>query len=199
MLIRTIPAVLVALTGILAGCRAPAEDLTNRQRQRAAEVGGEAARALVSTLMSHLTQAMQEGGSIHAVEFCSVNALSLTNAAATAAGEGLSIKRTSTRVRNPANAPDEAEREALRHFQAALAETGELPQTYVQRVDPGEVRYYQAITVAPPCLTCHGGTIDPALAERLAAIYPDDEATGYEVGDFRGLIRVSMPVEALAP
>jgi hypothetical protein len=33
------------------------------------------------------------------------------------------------------------------------------------------------------------------VSAQLAALYPDDKATGYKEGDFRGLIRVSVALE----
>jgi len=41
---------------------------------------------------------------------------------------------------------------------------------------------------------CHGPSVAPALAARIAQHYPEDEATGFEEGDFRGLFWVTMPL-----
>jgi hypothetical protein len=35
--------------------------------------------------------------------------------------------------------------------------------------------------------------MDPAVRTALEETYPEDLATGYEAGDFRGLIRVTVP------
>jgi hypothetical protein len=159
------------------------------------EAGAAAANALKGTLITNLTGAMQQGGPASAIEFCSTSAVELT--AGVEADQGLEIKRTTTRYRNPANAPDQPEAEALRHFETELAETGELPGVWVQKVGRGEYRYYQSLSVAPPCLKCHGTSeeIDPAVQAILDERYPDDLATDYAVGDFRGLMRVSIPAD----
>jgi hypothetical protein len=39
----------------------------------------------------------------------------------------------------------------------------------------------------------------PEVAEALAQKYPGDLAVDYEAGDFRGVVRVSVPAEALSP
>jgi hypothetical protein len=67
----------------------------------------------------------------------------------------------------------------------------------VQRAGRDEYRYYRALTVAPPCIQCHGATdeIDSAVQTILDERYPDDLATDYAVGDFRGLVRVSIPAD----
>ena len=42
----------------------------------------------------------------------------------------------------------------------------------------------------PLCTTCHGTSVDPALLAHIRERYPEDRATGYSVGDFRGLFWV---------
>lgn len=183
-----------ALVAGLAGCArdagiSPAEEAAVR------EEGDAAAQALTGALQSHLMSAMQEGGPAHAVRFCAEKALPVTDSVAAELGEGYAIKRVSFKVRNFENAPDAAEAEALRHFESALAETGSLPETWVQRTPTGEYRFYRAVTIAPPCLACHGdpAELDPTVRTALEEAYPQDEATGYAAGDFRGLLRVTVP------
>lgn len=161
------------------------------------EAGGSASDVLVATLVSRLTGAMQEGGPVNAVDFCSTSATELT--AGVARQQGLDIKRTSLRYRNPANAPDQAETEALKYFESVLSETGALPGEWVQRAGREEYRYYRPLTVAAPCLRCHGNSeqIAPAVQAILDERYPGDLATDYSVGDFRGLVRVSIPADRI--
>ena len=133
------------------------------------------------------------------IEFCSGRALALTDSVSGSLGEGISIKRVSEKARNPANAPDASELEALRHFAAALGETGELPEDWVQRTPAGELRYYRPLTMQPICLACHGdpATMNPLVLDALGEAYPEDLATGYETGDLRGLVRVTVSADRL--
>ncbi len=183
-----------ALVAGLAGC-ARDEGITPAEQAAVIEEGDAASQALMGALQARLMAAMQEGGPAHAVRFCAEEALPVTDSVAASLGEGVEIKRVSFRHRNPKNAPDASEAEALRHFESAVAETGALPETWVQKTPAGELRYYRAITIAPPCLTCHAGAeeLDPAVRTALEETYPEDLATGYEAGDFRGLIRVTVP------
>ncbi|MEJ2482037.1 MAG: DUF3365 domain-containing protein [Gemmatimonadota bacterium] len=191
----TVIATLLALTlaGCVASCAGDSEVPFETQR-RVREEGATAARALMGTLQANLVSSMEEGGPVHAVEFCAGRALALTDSVARGLGEGISLKRVSDRQRNSVNAPDAAEMQALRHFERALAESGALPEDWVQRTQSGELRYYRPLVIAPPCLTCHGDPkeMDPAVVEVIRRTYPEDEATGYEVGDMRGLIRVGV-------
>lgn len=167
--------------------------LTDAEEARAREVGSEAAVTLQSTLAPRLMAAMQEGGPAHAVEFCAGAAEMLTDSASRAAG--FEVKRTSSRVRNPANAPDRWEEEVLRRFEA-LAEAGDsLPPGVTQAVSEDEMRFYAPMRVGEVCVRCHGepDELAPGVTELLAEEYPEDRATGYAMGDFRGVIRVSIP------
>jgi hypothetical protein len=107
------------------------------------------------------------------------------------------LKRTSFRYRNPDNAPDAAEEEALRFFEDAVVEGGSPPSHMVQRVSDDQYRYYQPLFVGEMCLSCHGdlGAMNPDVLQALTDRYPGDLAVGYQAGDFRGVLRVTVPAE----
>ncbi len=161
-------------------------------------LGSEAAGELASSLMGRLQAVLAEEGVAGAVAFCSSEGLPLTAEASREAG--FDIKRTSSRIRNPTNAPDLLEHAALAHFEAAQAAGDSLPAWFVQRL-PGDegYRYYQPLRMQPFCVQCHGASNELAegVADVLAEHYPEDEATGYAAGDFRGLIRVTVPPPAV--
>lgn len=159
-------------------------------------LGGEAATELASTLVARLQAAIEEEGAAGALGFCSEEGLPLT--AAVAAQTGFEIRRTSLRVRNPANAPDSLERRVLDVFHERV-DAGEAPSELVQRQANGDYRYYRPLVVQPFCVECHGATSDLAegVPEAIAERYPEDRATGYVAGDLRGLIRVTVPAAAV--
>ncbi len=49
----------------------------------------------------------------------------------------------------------------------------------------------------PACLQCHGApdVLVGGVAAALRELYPDDQVTGYTVGDLRGAISVEIPIE----
>ena len=51
----------------------------------------------------------------------------------------------------------------------------------------GGLGYVEPIRIKPPCLACHGASLAPATADELAERYPEDQATGYKLGELRGL------------
>jgi len=189
---------LVALP-LLVGCQGQEEEVTPEEGEQVSRIAEPAASTLLRTLVGRLTAAMEEGGPAHAVEFCATEAIPLTRSVEEDLAAGMAVKRTSFRYRNPSNAPDEAEEMALRYFEETLAEEGQAPSSYVQQVSDTEYRYYQPLFVGDVCLQCHGdpAAMDPAVRETLQAEYPRDLATGYEAGDFRGLVRVTVPAERI--
>lgn len=188
---------LLAFVFALAGCEKDDREVTPEKGELVSQVAESAASSLLRTLVGRLTGAMEEGGTLHAVQFCSGEAMPLTRSVEADLAEGMELKRTSFRYRNPENAPDPAEEMALRHFENALQEYGEAPSSYVQKVSEDAYRYYQPLFVGEVCLSCHGDpdAMDPAVVEALRERYPQDLAMGYEAGDFRGVVRVTVPAD----
>jgi hypothetical protein len=189
-----IPLVSAAFLPVLMGCREEAPEVAPEEWSRVVELGEPTVGALMRTLVGNLTEAMEEGGAVYAMDFCSTEAISLTRMVQADLEGNLSLKRTSFRYRNPENAPDRAEEEALRYFEEAVR-AGGAPSSYVQRASDDEYRYYQPLFVGDFCLQCHGDlqALDPEVREVLQERYPGDLATGYQAGDFRGVVRVSIP------
>jgi len=172
-----------------------------RQKAEIVEMGKSSAAVLMKDLKAHLMEALENNDILEAFEACAAIAQPLTADVAEKLPQGVNIKRTTFKYRNPQNAPDEMEEAALQHFEKRLDKDGELPANYIQAVEGrGEYRYYEPLKVGELCLRCHGDAeaFDPAVRESLAENYPDDKATGYKLGDFRGLIRVSIPASAVS-
>jgi hypothetical protein len=180
-------------------CTPEAPSLAPEIGTAVSELAEPVAADLMRTLVSHLTEALESGGPVAAVEFCSEEALPLTHGVAATVEEGFGLKRASFRVRNPLNTPDEAEELALLYFERAIVTDGEAPESFVQRMSESEYRYYRPLFVGEVCTGCHGprSEMDSELLAILDERYPSDLATGYAPGDFRGVIRVSVPASAI--
>jgi len=197
-IVLALPFLLFSL--FLAACEDRVPEVTPEEGDEVARIAGPVAGELLRTLVGRLTTAMEEGGPAHAVDFCSTEAIPLTQSVQSGFEEGTTLKRTSFRYRNPENAPDEAEAQALLYFEGVI-EAGEAPpSSYVQRASKGEFRYYQPLFVNEFCLQCHGAgeAMTPEVRAALAEAYPEDLAMGYEAGDFRGVVRVSLPASRIA-
>jgi hypothetical protein len=161
-------------------CDAPDAEIPPDTSERARAALG----PFQSQLLGALTSALAESGPEGAIGACRTAAPELARAAG---GEGISIGRTSRKLRNPANAPEPWMEPLL---DAYAAGTTREPQ--VVRIDAKHVGYVEPIFVKPLCLTCHGDGVDDSIRARLAAEYPNDRATGYVVDDLRGIFWVKL-------
>ena len=86
---------------------------------------------------------------------------------------------------------------ALNSFQSALFKTGRLPEDMIKMITEGSeihYRYYKPLMMKPLCINCHGKTemLSPDLLYRIKQLYPSDNAIGYKIDQFRGVLRVSI-------
>lgn len=155
------------------------------------------AKSLMQALKSELQAAMKAGGPVNAVGVCHTRAGSITDAQVR--DDGLRIRRTSLKVRNPANVADAWEASVLEQFEKRKA-AGEDIRTleYHEVTEDGgrrTFRWMKAIPTAEVCLACHGGeSVAPEVEAKLAALYPRDQARGFQVGDIRGAFSVTQPM-----
>jgi hypothetical protein len=165
------------------------DETPNLKRSRAAVA------KLGKELKAALQEAMGEGGPMAAIAVCHDEAAVI--ASRIREEEGLIVGRTSVKFRNPDNAPDLWELAGLAALQSRL-DAGEKPKDLemwdtVSGADGKRTfRYLKAIPTAPLCLQCHGAELDPTLAGKLAELYPEDKATGFEMGDLRGAFTVKI-------
>lgn len=157
----------------------------------------DAVAEFAGALKAELTSAMQAGGPLNALEVCHTRAPAIADAVSL--DSGMKVSRVSLRNRNPGNAPTEWQAAVLRDFEARLA-AGEAAdalswQEVAQTDGPREYRFMQAIPTAPMCLACHGESIAPTVAEKIAELYPEDQATGYREGDIRGAFVVTSQLD----
>jgi hypothetical protein len=146
-------------------------------------------------LAAKLQQAIAAEGVAGAVDFCKLTALPLL--AELEAKHGVSLRRVSTKARNPKDKPDTQELPLLDAY-AYNAEEGITSEPSIQKLDKGEVLLYtKPIVLAQGmCLSCHGSVgkdIAPETAAKLTQLYPQDLATGYALGDLRGMWSLRLP------
>jgi len=143
-------------------------------------------------LKNELVTAIKKDGPIHAVGACNEKAPGIAKAKSV---EGWSVGRTSLKLRNAENRPDEWEMKVLQSFEERKKQ-GENPD----KIAFGEVveqdgkkvyRFMKAIPTAEICLKCHGNRIEPDVAAKLDGLYPGDKARGFKPGDIRGAFTLS--------
>jgi hypothetical protein len=142
-------------------------------------------------LSLNLLQAIQQSGVSNALPFCSALAMPLTSLVADT--NDVSLRRVSHRPRNPANRASPAELERIESYRTTLAAGGK-PQPVL--VTNATITFYAPIVITNQlCLQCHGKPgedIATANLEVIRDLYPADEATGFGLGDVRGLWRIDF-------
>jgi uncharacterized protein DUF3365 len=179
-----------ALLALFAGTASAQNDLPERMAKARAAASDFGAR-----LLAELQKAMADGGPVNAIGVC--NTIAPEIAAEKSAATHTSVGRTSLKLRQPKNAPDAWELRQLENFEARKA-AGENPAAlevgeFTEKDGKPIFRYMKAIPTAPLCLNCHGAQLSPEVAARLQALYPEDRATGFALGDLRGAFTITAP------
>jgi hypothetical protein len=142
-----------------------------------------AKQELFQSLSSRLQQAVAAGGPAEAIRICQREAPAIANEVSEQ--HGLTIGRTGVRLRNQENVPPGWAKE----------------MTAAKRAEPffGVLSDGTAVGLLPirlkgQCLMCHGPAeqIAPTVKERLAQLYPEDAAIGFQEGDLRGWFWVEV-------
>jgi hypothetical protein len=149
-----------------------------------AQRGAELLLPFKQQLKAALVTGLAEGPA-SAIRVCREEAPAI---AASLSVDGVVMGRTSHRLRSPDNAPPAWAEPMLARYQS-----GEVKAPAMAVLGDGRLGYAEPITVQPLCLTCHGSQLSAEVSETLARLYPDDAATGFAEGDFRGLFWVEYP------
>jgi hypothetical protein len=99
---------------------------------------------------------------------------------------GILTKQPARNYRNPANVPDEAEREVLARFVQQDFD-GKPHGAFAQMANHQVYRYMEPIRLIPPCMGCHG---HPKGEPDMLGFEKD----GLDVGDVIGLMSVTIGV-----
>lgn len=153
------------------------------------EIGAKYAKSTQKTLGKNLIEAISEGGTEHALSFCNVQAIPLTDSMSTI--HNASLKRATDQTRNPENAANSKEMEQINHFKNLMAQGDKKNEIEPNiEVDGETVHFYYPIITNDMCLKCHGTKnkdISPETLNQIAELYPNDQATGYEANEVRGV------------
>jgi len=175
-----VKALLIAMVcAPFAGIVADDDPLLAESRAITAEFAAEMQAALQASMAS--------GGPAAAIGAC--RDLAPQIAATLSAKSGAIVSRTSLRVRNLQNRPENWQTEILEEFEQGTAST-----EHFERLSDGSARYMKAIPTGALCLNCHGTILAPDVRASIDVAYPDDQARGYYLGDVRGAFSVVWPV-----
>jgi hypothetical protein len=152
-----------------------------------------AAARLGKTLRSKLEEAQKTRGNAAAIEACAGEAQQVV--AEIGKDTGVKVGRSSLRLRSPKDAPPTWVAEWLKAQGAGSGGTTGV-RALVETPKGKVARVIRPIRIETPCLGCHGDTSGfiPEVRAVLAAKYPSDHATGYQLGDLRGALWAELPI-----
>ncbi len=178
---------------LLAACNSPKVDLTTTDDESYLSVGDSISTDAQKVLLKNVAQAMKAGGVSNAISFCNEQAVPLTDSVSTHYTNN--IKRLSDRNRNPDNAIEsDLDESAWENIKLLMADSTKAKHLVMR--EKNTAYYYKAISIGmPTCLKCHGDKsvqIDPLALKLIAQKYPKDKATGYKMGELRGMWKIKM-------
>jgi len=157
------------------------------------EIGNSISVNTQKTLGQNLQKALQEGGVENAISFCNLNAMPLVDSLSK--HFDAEIRRVTMKPRNQNDFPTDIEKELLEAYDYQWKDS--LPmQSNVQTLEGDKYLFTKPILVENAlCLTCHG-TFENGLLEEtkefIKSKYPEDQATGYNIGDLRGMWSITI-------
>lgn len=196
ILTRFLPVSVVALIVLCGPATVQAQSPDTTGSALALQQCRAAASDLLATLRQTLERQLALGGPARGVFVCADTAQVLSESIAKK--RGVEIRRVSDRWRNSLDEPSPYEREVLKKFAAAVADS-----TLTDRLEHVEVviergarvfRYMKPIRIQGMCLACHGdpARMDAGVKKAITERYPDDRAIGYAPGDLRGAVTARM-------
>ena len=140
-------------------------------------------KSFATALQSELKTAIKTGGPVAGIEVCNTQAPVITK---NSQADGWEVRRTSLKWRNPDNKPNQWEQEQMKLFEDKLEKGADAKTLWAVYEDEKQIRVLKAIPTQPVCLTCHGSQLAPSVQKKLDDLYPNDKATGFNIGDLRG-------------
>ena len=140
---------------------------------------------------------MADKSGVEAASFCANKASEITKEVSAKFPKGVRVYRTSLKYRNPNNKPDEKDVEVLKSIQKSIDENKFVQKPIVVKMDNNKTRVYVPLMVENACVKCHGDAskINPEIKKIISKKYPNDKATGFKLGDLRGVIVAELPTK----
>lgn len=169
-----------------------AEQMSVTEKQVLAKDAKTQIMSLAGALTATLKQGIKADGHAASVKLCNLQAPAITKASSAEGGTtDWTVSRTSLKLRSPANTPDGWVEQVMRDFEQRKANGEPVKAIAHTEVRDGKFYLVKAIPTKAGCLACHGTNIAEDVKSKLADLYPDDKATGFNEGDIRGVFVAS--------
>ena len=157
-----------------------------------------AIKELAISLKKSLKTVLKGSGPIAAVEYCNIAALDITDRVSL--DKGITLKRTSLKVRNIANVASSWERNILNKFEKrkVLGEsigTIDYQEVYLDNNNKSFFRYMKAMPTGEVCMTCHGSNIKKPLQIIINELNINNLFFLNSISDIRGAFAIQIPLD----
>lgn len=181
------------ITLLTVGCNNSPKMLNEAEKEQYITLADSITSETQKFLLMNVSGKIKEKGFVEAVDFCNENAVKLTNSIA---DDSFEITRLSTKNRNPNNhISTEMDRKAWNEISFLMSDESK-PKKHILLQDGNKIHYYKAIPLGmPTCLVCHGNKqneIPTDVQQIIAEKYPNDKAVGYQMGELRGLWKMTF-------
>lgn len=178
----------LVILSLVVGCssnQSASREVTAADLERGHALAGNLKKTLVAELGTATSKGLPS-----AIEVCQTRAPAI---AASLSTSGAVVGRATRRPRNPANRAEGWKLDALAHFEDLHARARPLQSATFSRVlADGRTAYAEPLVIQELCVNCHGRALAEDVRAALSPRYPGDEATGYAVGDLRGIVWVEL-------
>lgn len=153
-------------------------------------------KSLATALTATLKHGIKTNGHAASVELCNLQAPAITKASSIEGGTtDWAVSRTSLKLRSPSNASEGWVEQVMKDFEQRKA-NGEMAKDIAHtEVRDGKFYLVKAIPTKAGCLACHGSNVAEDVKAKLADLYPNDKATGFNLGDIRGAFIASKELK----
>ncbi|WP_205663316.1 Tll0287-like domain-containing protein [Alteromonas facilis] len=191
---RTAMPIMALLFSVSTQAQVPAETdvLSEAERVQFEAEAKQKVSVFASTLKQALMHAVKTGGLTMAVDVCHQQAPAIAQSLST---DGWTVGRTSLKARNPDNRPDTWESAVLTMFENQRLQGEPAGDLVAKSADENSFRFMKAIPTGELCVSCHGSSIESNLKATIDSLYPQDQATGFKVGDIRGAFTVTKSLQ----
>lgn len=186
---------LLLIVSLTTSCNQPKKKQQKKQSKTETKnykkIGMQYALSTKKVLGQNLKGKMESEGVIKALEFCNINALSLTDSMSVL--HNATIRRVTDKARNVNNQATAEEINYINEFKKMIANNQKV--TPIINVKEDNVNFYAPITTNGLCLQCHGTKGKELNSKTFTAIrelYPDDLAVNYSVNEVRGIWSITF-------
>ncbi len=179
---------LFVLSVTLWSCKPNSTKVNNSNKINYEELGNNITAQSQGAILTKLSTAIQQKGIESAIIYCNTNISNIMDSLSHV--YHCKIRRTSLKLRNTANSPrNDDEVIMLQQLHENYVNHKTTQGRVVER--DGKFIYYKPIIVMMnTCLKCHGEPnqeISSNVLKKIQELYPNDQATGFKLNDFRGM------------